>query len=536
MSEDRTTCLTGQVGKAPAVFTWDACTGEKKQRVKLPRGSRGVSACGMSLCAGRFAVADLHDNHKVHCFNADGSKVFEQKGSNDKILDLAFNRKEGSKNFATAGRKHIAFWDEDGTKKNGLFGSNPRTSFSCVSWCKQGKCYTGGANGKLYVWNGNACEAVMDAHKGFICSIKCVGDTMMVTGGYDGQVILWDLSDMSQKQTWQFDCLVRAVDISDDGSTAVIGLRNGTIYHMDCSSGDKKTIMQSHSEGEAWGLAVDGDKLWSSGDDNKVMCWNPAGHCLEKQYKVTDRKERQRKGRGASTLSDLPQSQCSRAVAVNDEWLAVAGNDGKVSIRAKSDPDTEVKLITDANEWIECMAFSPDNTMFGVGSHDNLVYIYNVDGGSFSLKGKLRGHSSFIVAFDWCQESKYIRSNCGAHEILYFTVEDCKQDTNGRSNTTGVQWATASVHFTWSNEAIFPSGTDGTHVNGVAQSPDGNTLLVGNDYGLVQLFRNPARNPANCRSFRGHSEHVVRVHYNCDGSYAYSIGGYDQTLMIWKKC
>lgn len=152
MSEDRSTCLTGQVGKAPAVFMWDSCTGEKKQRVKLPRGSRGVSACGMSLDAGRFAVADLHDNHKVHCWSADGSKVFEQKGSNDKILDLAFNRQEGSQNFATAGRKHIAFWDADGNKKNGLFGSNPRTSFSCVSWCKQGKCYTGGANGKLYVW------------------------------------------------------------------------------------------------------------------------------------------------------------------------------------------------------------------------------------------------------------------------------------------------------------------------------------------------------------------------------------------------
>jgi WD40 repeat protein len=155
------------------------------------------------------------------------------------------------------------------------------------------------------------------------------------------------------------------------------------------------------------------------------MKWNPAGHCLEKQYKVTDRAEKQRKGRGASTLSRLPQSQCSRAITTNDDWIAVAGNDGKVSIRAKSDPDTEVKLLDESDEWIECMAFSPDNTMLGVGSHDNLVRIYNVDGGSFSLKGNCKGHSSFIVAFDWCLQSKYIRSNCGAHEILYFTAEDC---------------------------------------------------------------------------------------------------------------
>lgn len=183
--------------------------------------------------------------------------------------------------------------------------------------------------------------------------------------------------------------------------------------------------MESHSDGEAWGLMVDGDKLWSSGDDNKVMCWNPAGHCLEKQIEVTQRVGKQNKGRGASTLSSYPQSQCSRAVCANDEWICIAGNDGRVSIRAKGDPSSECKLLEDCDEWIECMSFSPDNTMLAVGSHDNRVYVYNVDGGSFSKKGELKGHSSAIVAFDWCQESKYIRSNCAAHEILYFTVEDC---------------------------------------------------------------------------------------------------------------
>jgi WD40 repeat protein len=60
--------------------------------------------------------------------------------------------------------------------------------------------------------------------------------------------------------------------------------------------------------------------------------------------------------------------------------------------------------------------------------------------------------------------------------------------------------------------------------------------MVGNDYGLVQLFRNPARHGACPRSYRGHSEHVVRVAYNADGSKVYSVGGYDQTMMVWKKC
>jgi len=111
------------------------------------------------------------------------------------------------------------------------------------------------------------------------------------------------------------------------------------------------------------------------------------------------------------------------------------------------------------------MSFSPCGTMFAVGSHDNLVRIYSTT--DFSYMHHLKGHSSYIQAFDWCCESKYIRSQDGAYEVLYFTVADGKQDTSGKSNTVDTEWKSATVHFTWSNEAIFPAGTDGTHVNDV---------------------------------------------------------------------
>ena len=88
------------------------------------------------------------------------------------------------------------------------------------------------------------------------------------------------------------------------------------------------------------------------------MMWDPESrkHC--KTVKVTDRQKKVR--RGASTLSKLPDSQCSRAVAINDQWVAVAGNDGQVSIRACSTPDTVLYELTDPKEWVEVMAFSPD--------------------------------------------------------------------------------------------------------------------------------------------------------------------------------
>lgn len=150
MSECRGAVLTGQNGNKPVMFLWNSCTAEKMMRFKLPRGSRAVSACGISVDGSMVAAADLHDNHKVHYYSSEGELKWCKNGSNDKILDLAFNRAEGSKNFATAGRKHICFWSEDGDKKNGIFGTEPRTSFSCIAFNKNGNAMSGGTNGKIY--------------------------------------------------------------------------------------------------------------------------------------------------------------------------------------------------------------------------------------------------------------------------------------------------------------------------------------------------------------------------------------------------
>ena len=181
--------------------------------------------------------------------------------------------------------------------------------------------------------------------------------------------------------------------------------------------------MMSHSDGEVWGLADCGNgQIVTSGDDNKVMFWDPATRKHTKTVKVTDRREKSRRGR-ASTLSKLPDSQCSRCVATNAEWLAVAGNDGAVSIRATSAPDTECHLLKDSTEWIEVMAFSPDNQYLAVGSHDNTIYVYRTS--DWGLQGKCTGHSSYIMALDWCAHSKFLRTNCGAYELLFFEVPSC---------------------------------------------------------------------------------------------------------------
>ena len=69
LTNDRTTAATGQVGSTPVLFIWDARSGEKKGRAKLPKGSRGINAVAFSSDGSKVACVDLHNDHNVYVYN-----------------------------------------------------------------------------------------------------------------------------------------------------------------------------------------------------------------------------------------------------------------------------------------------------------------------------------------------------------------------------------------------------------------------------------------------------------------------------------
>lgn len=178
----------------------------------------------------------------------------------------------------------------------------------------------------------------------------------------------------------------------------LVGLRDGTIKVQPCSGGDAKTIMQSHSEGEVWGLEMWKGKVLTSGDDNAFGGWDPVKRCRIGVHKVSSTNKKAKRG-GASSLSNLPASQQSRSITVGPDNMALAANDGSVYIFKHGSYDSPIKTLSDSDEWIEVMAYSPDGSMLAVGSHDNRIYVYNTS--DFSLKGTCKGHSSYIMALDW---------------------------------------------------------------------------------------------------------------------------------------
>ena len=220
--------------------------------------------------------------------------------------------------------------------------------------------------------------------------------------------------------------------------------------------------------------------------------------------------------------------------------LAVGHNDGAVTIRQvegieeAASGDVHVKLdvikhvIDKPKEWIEAMEYNSDGTKLAIGSHDNWIYVYNVtDDCKYKPVAVLKGHSSYITALDWSLDSSYIRTTCGAYELLFWVPDTKKQDPSGASNTVDVDWMNHSCKFGWRVDGIYPPGTDGTHVNRVEMSPDQQLIATGDDYGLVNVYRNPCREEHKARAYRGHSEHVTNVKFYGEGEWLVSTGGQD---------
>ena len=534
--------VSGQVGKSPAIFVWDSITGEKRTRFNLAKNARAVAACAICPKETLIAVADKHNDHNITIFNIEsGDTVFTCKGGPDAIMDLTFsNNREGSHDLWAAGVKQMLHINiAEGKKKKVLFGEYPRTSFACCTSDTEGHAFGGAANGLIYRVQGNTVVGTIDKHQqdGFVGAI--VHSTRLIAGSKGGLICLYNTDGGGSECMWAFSVgsLPRAIDMKM--GQIIVGLRNGNILELEVERENMvpKVVHQSHNDGEVWGLSSDGTFVYTTGDDNQVKCWNPATRECVSTSVVSNEVRKAKKNR-ASTLGSKPGSQSARAIAISCNGdLAVCANDGAVHIRNCQDPNTVICEIQDSEEWIEVAEYSPDGNYLAVGSHDTNIYVYDVANGH-SLIGKCTKHGAALTCIDWSQDSSYIRSVCNAYELLFFTIPDCNQDPSGASNTTSTVWASQHCKFGWCVDGVFPKGTDGTHINGVDCSENQSLIAAGDDFGLLQLFRNPCRKGSKPRSFRAHSEHVVRVRFGRGdlADYIFSVGGYDQTLIQWKKC
>jgi hypothetical protein len=99
-----------------------------------------------------------------------------------------------------------------------------------------------------------------------------------------------------------------------------------------------------------------------------------------------------------------------------------------------------------------------------------------------------------------------------------------------------MEWHSYSSKIGWDVEGIYPSGEDGSHINGVDACRDKTLVATADDFGLLNIYRYPCVSLKHkARSYCGHSEHVVRAIFTPDADRLFTIGGYDKAVIQWKR-
>ncbi|XP_040184881.1 echinoderm microtubule-associated protein-like 3 isoform X2 [Rana temporaria] len=559
----------------PIVFIWDSSTLQILHQIGLGFFERGVGCLAFSIqdSGSYLCVVDDCNEHVLSVWDtAKGNKIAETKCTNEPVLCVAFNPVD-SNYIVTVGKSHVHFWTWSGTsltKKQGIFGKYKKPRYvQCLLFDRTGDVLTGDSEGQILTWGRSAADTrtlgkgAKDtyqilrhtrAHDGSVSSLTALrGGSVLSSGGKDKRLVLWSetLTQLKECEISEQFGTVRSIAEGANGELLVGTTKNallkGSLEH------GFTPVIQGHTD-ELWGLATHPTHniFMTCGHDKQLCIWNGSSHTLSWSCILEDH----------GLCADFHPNGREACVGLSTgKWLVVDMHSHSI-----------LSVHSDGNEQLSVVRYSPDGSYLAIGSHDNVIYIYSTGHkdrkGDYSRDssleekdsqeegespkgegdnnvsdrvqryiryGKCMGHSSFITHLDWSKDGKYIMSNSGDYEILYWDIAGGCKLLRNRFESRDREWETYTCVLGYHVFGVWPEGSDGTDINALARSRDMTMISVADDFCKVHLFRYPCNKPkAPSHVYSGHGSHVTNVRFAHNDSYLISLGGKDASIFQWR--
>uniref|UniRef100_A0A2K6UV74 Echinoderm microtubule-associated protein-like 4 n=1 Tax=Saimiri boliviensis boliviensis TaxID=39432 RepID=A0A2K6UV74_SAIBB len=544
---DKIRIATGQIAGVdkdgrplqPHVRVWDSVTLSTLQIIGLGTFERGVGCLDFSKADSgvHLCVIDDSNEHMLTVWDwQKKAKGAEIKTTNEVVLAVEFHPTDAN-TIITCGKSHIFFWTWSGnslTRKQGIFGKYEKPKFvQCLAFLGNGDVLTGDSGGVMLIWSKITVEPTpgkvpkgiyqiskqIKAHDGSVFTLCQMRNGMLLTGGgKDRKIILWD-HDLNPEREIEVPDQYGTIRAVAEGKADqfLVGTSRNFILRGTFNDGFQIEV-QGHTD-ELWGLATHPfkDLLLTCAQDRQVCLWNSVEHRLEWTRLVDE----------PGHCADFHPSGTVVAIGTHSgRWFVL-------------DAETRdlVSIHTDGNEQLSVMRYSVDGTFLAVGSHDNFIYLYVVseNGRKYSRYGRCTGHSSYITHLDWSPDNKYIMSNSGDYEILYWDIPNgCKLIRN-RSDCKDIDWTTYTCVLGFQVFGVWPEGSDGTDINALVRSHNRKVIAVADDFCKVHLFQYPcSKAKAPSHKYSAHSSHVTNVSFTHNDSHLVSTGGKDMSIIQWK--
>ncbi|EPQ28352.1 uncharacterized protein PFL1_04179 [Pseudozyma flocculosa PF-1] len=196
------------------------------------------------------------------------------------ILDVRFSP-DGATIAAAAADRTISIWNTYGNNENigQLLGHSKAVTCLCFSTTTPGTLYSGSADGTLISWSLKTGEKQrrLRGHRGIVNSIASTrsGTEILVSGGDDGRVMLWDPQDKQALDVLNVGYPVTAVAFSDDASQVYVGGLDNDIHIYDLSRKQIVFSLRGHLDTiTSIALSPSGSHLLSTSFDDTLRIWD----------------------------------------------------------------------------------------------------------------------------------------------------------------------------------------------------------------------------------------------------------------------
>jgi WD40 repeat protein/transcriptional regulator with XRE-family HTH domain len=327
----------------------------------------------------------------------------------------------------------------------------------------------------------------------------------LAAGSIDGEIWLWQVADNQQVGLFQGHTgPVNTVAFSPDNRILASGSSDGSIILWSLANGARLAALNEHSS-RVWSVAFSPDSalLASGSDDQTIKLWSVAAStCL-------------------MTLGEHQATVASVAFSPDGSLLASASHDPNPTIKCwEVTSGTCVATLSGHTADIWSVAFSPDGSLLASGSADLTLKLWSVAGGAHSAT--LRGHTARIRAVAWSPDGTTLASASLDQTVKVWDIAALRlragQAPIDMDAASGVCLATLA-------ENTGP-------VNGVAFSPDGDTLAGGGELQTIALWSVARR---ECLALLyGYNSGVLALAYSPDGT-TLASAGFDRTIRLWSS-
>jgi WD40 repeat protein len=453
----------------------------------------------------------------------------------------------------------------------------------CADWLPGGKFIVGDNNGALFICEQTKPLVRIQAHSGILGAVLVTPENVVITGGNDGLLKTWTINDIctEMKQTFctdkpitfydnDFEFLPRAMAYDKNTSTVIVGSKTCQIMSWNLKSGKSQILIDGHDD-QVWGLTTCNKEGYdhyyiTGGYDGVLKMWD----C--KAREIIDTYEFEVDG-------DL-KKQIVQCIWSNDGMLVAAGSeDGHVYLFTWFDnKDQELVLVAEYEvpvkkgrepEGVSYMRFNEDDSVLAVAHMDSNLYLFTIVGGGMSPRsprGHLRKrsdsryldqkaleagptyklepwkpatHRAAPTHIQWNANATMLKVLTRDYEVAHWRLDHASRSLKFYPHIPDpddVKWAGDPLIAGWDVEGCYQAEWDGTDLNDVTLSEDGQFLAAGDDFGVVRLFKYPAvsNKPDAHRIYRGHSSFVVGVEFCRNNEYLITCGGNDMAIFQWR--